>query len=88
MESVEYKKQTIRVRKTTVFCDKCNEEVKKDKYDAFDCTMELITGSNDAYDGSFCGDNFRVDLCEPCATFVFNNLFPNNRINVINENDE
>lgn len=76
------------VKTTTVFCDKCKDEIKPEPYNAFDCTIELRTGEFDAYENSHYGDNYRVDLCENCAKNLFFELLPNNGIKVINEDDE
>jgi hypothetical protein len=88
MKRIEIKKQITDVKTTTVFCDKCNAEIKAKFYDAFDCTIELRTGEIEGYSNDHIGDNYRVDLCENCAKFVFFELFYNNGIKVINENDE
>ena len=88
MKKIEIKKQMTDVKTTTVFCDKCKNEIKEKPYDAFDCTIELRVGEYDAYEGSHYGDEYRVDLCEDCAKFLFFDLLPNNSINVINEDDE
>ena len=88
MKKVEIKKQMAEVKTTTIFCDKCNDVIIKKCHDAFRCDIELRVGEYDAYEGCHYGDDYRVDLCEPCAKFVFHELFPNNGINVINEDDE
>ena len=88
MKKIEIKKQMTDVKTTTVFCDKCNDEIKAKPYDAFDCTIELRTGEFDAYENAHYGDNYRVDLCENCAKFLFFELLPNNGIKVINGDDE
>ena len=87
MKKTKIKKQFIDTKIVTVFCDKCGTEIKEQKGDAFDCTIELQVGEYDGYEG-FIGENHRVDLCKNCAKFVFTKLMPNNGINVINENNE
>lgn len=76
------------VKTTTVFCDKCNNEIRNKEHSAFRCIMELRTGEFDAFEPAHYGDNYRVDLCESCAETVFFKLFPNNGIKVIDEDDE
>ena len=86
MEKVEIKNQMTEVKTTTIFCDKCNNEIIKECYNSFGCTIRLRVG--EYYGSHFDGDDYRVDLCEPCAKFVFHELLPNNGINITNEEDE
>jgi hypothetical protein len=85
MKKVEIKKQMLEVETTTFFCDKCKNEIKENTYDAFDCTIELRVGNYDAYENAHYGDDYRVDLCEDCAKFLFFDLLPSSNINVIEE---
>ena len=88
MKKIERKKEIVEVKITTIFCDKCKGEIKEKPSNAFCCRIELQTGEYDGYDGTFHGDNYRVDLCNDCANFIFFDLFPNNNINVVDEDDE
>ena len=83
MKKVKVTKQLKDVSITTIFCDKCGHEVKdKNAYDAFECEMTLRIGSYDAYESGFYGDKWEIDLCEPCAKFVFETILPTNNIKI------
>lgn len=85
MKKKEVKEQLQKVTTVTTFCDRCNEEIKTGRYDAFDCEMELRVGEYDAYDPEVYGEKHQVDLCPSCSEFVFFELFPKNGINVTKE---
>jgi hypothetical protein len=83
MKKVEVKKQMADVKTTTFFCDKCKNKIKETAYNVFDCTIELRVGRYDAWENDYYGDDYRVDLCEDCAKFLFFDLLPSSNIDVI-----
>lgn len=46
-------------------CDKCNEKIKTDNYDAFECEFTHKTGSSYPDGGS--GSIQEMELCQKCA---------------------
>lgn len=48
-----------------VLCDKCNEKIEPDNFDAFQCEFKLKTGHSFP-DGSG-GELQEMDICEKCA---------------------
>ena len=46
-------------------CDKCNEKIKTDNCDAFECKFIHKTGSNYPEGGS--GEKQEMELCQKCA---------------------
>lgn len=45
-------------------CDKCNNQINIDRYNAFEFNLECKTGNQYPEGGS--GDKFELDLCEKC----------------------
>jgi hypothetical protein len=46
-------------------CDKCNQKIEHENYNAFECNFIHKTGSNYPSGGS--GEKKEMDLCEECA---------------------
>lgn len=70
------------VDRINTFCDKCKKEIITEKFDAFSCQVNLSVGEYSAYGEGFVGDNYAVDLCEPCAKELFFTIMPENNIKV------
>lgn len=68
MQVIKKEKQIKEVDVTIesyVLCDKCNEKIIKDSYDAFRCEFIHKTGSSYPDGGS--GEQEEMDLCQKCA---------------------
>ena len=68
MKVIETEKQMKEVDVTIgsyTYCDKCNEEIKTDNYDAFECSLIHKTGSVYPEGGS--GEKQEMELCQKCA---------------------
>lgn len=46
-------------------CDKCNQKINHENYNAFDFQLKHRTGTN--YPSGGAGDEISMDLCEACA---------------------
>lgn len=68
MQVKKTEKQTKEVNvvvESYTLCDKCNEKIVKDAYDAFDFTFEHKTGTSYPEGGS--GEQDEMDLCDKCS---------------------
>lgn len=78
MEVVKKEKQMKLVEVTVdsyTLCDKCNEKIKKDSYDAFECEFIHKTGSSYPEGGS--GEKQEMQLCQKCAVALVDLLKAN-----------
>ena len=79
--------ETKPVETSVYYCDKCGSPTDdKNGYNAFQCDITLQIGEYTQDDTI--AENFRVDLCEPCALTFFNEFLPNNGYKVIDEDLE
>lgn len=68
MQVIKKEKQMKEVDVTIesyTLCDKCNERIKTDSYDAFECEFIHKTGSS--YPGGGSGEKQEMELCQKCA---------------------
>jgi uncharacterized protein with PIN domain len=56
-------------------CDKCNEKIKTDRYEAFKC--ELIHKTGSSYPDGGIGEKQKMELCQECAVELVNLLRTN-----------
>jgi hypothetical protein len=56
-------------------CDKCNEEIVKDVYDAFECFITHKTGNTYPTVGSY--EEQKVELCKKCSVELISLLKQN-----------
>ena len=66
---VEKKVKEVKEVETVVdsynLCDKCNERIETDAYDAFEFNIEQITGKR--YSDSASAEKKSIELCPKCA---------------------
>ncbi len=81
--------ETKEVRKDSFTCDRCGVEiVEKDLGqtidDCFECEISATFGHVQDWESPNV-EKYRVDLCEDCASWMFNELLPNNGVKVNND---
>lgn len=71
LKTMQVLKKELRTQEVEVvvesysLCDKCNEKIKTDNYDAFECEFSHKTGSSYPDGGS--GNLQELELCQKCA---------------------
>ena len=56
----------------SIICDKCLEEIKKERFNAFDFDFEIRFG--ESYPGDAYGKKHVMDLCEKCSHKLLKDL--------------
>lgn len=81
MKKINRTKELTVVQKATFHCDKCNEKIREETFEHFDCEMQLSVGVVEPHEHYTNMTTYlRVDLCQKCADWVFKTLLPENGI--------
>lgn len=72
MKHIKTKKKKVVIQDFIVAewktCDKCEQKIESEKFNAFDFEFEITTGENFPEGGG--GEKAKLDLCETCAELL------------------